>query len=202
MLLIGDAHGRINEYKEIVEYLEGDGIHSILLGELGFQGQHDWFMKSGLDKHNKILFGNHDFFPYLNLSYSLGRFNFIPKYKMFSIAGAFSIDRQYRLAGRDWFKEEEMTFAEEILCGKAYLETKPEIVISHDAPESVVDALFNYSYKFPNGNTTNRFLDTLLKYHKPKTWVFAHHHETKDKIIDGTRFICLDELETLSTDHL
>lgn len=196
MLLIGDCHGLIGQYRNIVEHLEGEGIHSILLGELGFKKEHDWFLNSSLSKHNKILFGNHDYFPYLNNPYSLGRFSEIPRYKMFAIAGGYSIDKQWRLEGRDWFREEEMTCTEEEACFKAYSRCKPEIVISHDGPNTIINEMFNYSYRFPNGERTNKFLDYLLQTHRPKLWVFAHHHKSKDKTLENTRFICLNELQT------
>lgn len=202
MLLIGDCHGLTGDYSDIVRYLDGDGIHSILLGEMGFKQQHDWFIASSYSKRNKILFGNHDYFPYLNKSYSLGRFRPVPEYKMFAIAGAFSIDRQWRTEGRDWFSEEEMGIKDELKCLEVYKDCKPEIVISHDAPLSVVDAFFHYGYKFPNGDRTNKFLDRLLENHQPRAWVFAHHHKSHDEKINGTRFICLDELKTIEVESL
>lgn len=202
MLLIGDCHGLTTDYADKVKYIEGDGIHSILLGEMGFKQQHDWFINSPYSKQNKILFGNHDYFPYLNKSYSLGRFSPVPEYDMFAIAGAFSIDRVYRTEGRDWFREEEMSIGEEIQCLQAYKDCKPEIVISHDAPASVVNEIFHYSYTYPDSQKTNKFLDRLLENHKPRVWVFAHHHDSRDKTINGTRFICLDELETIKVESL
>ena len=201
-LLIGDCHGLLDFYKEIIENLEGDGLHSILLGELGFKKQHDWFLKSPLSENNKILFGNHDYFPYLNREHSLGRFKSIPEYNMFTIAGAFSIDWQYRIEGRDLFKEEEMNCQEERKCFDAYCKAKPEIVVSHDAPDSAIVSLFKYPHRFPNGQKTTDFLQRCLEAHQPKTWVFAHHHKDKDETINGTRFICLDELQTIEVEKL
>ncbi len=197
MILIGDCHGLTSQYEEIIKYLEGDGIQSILLGELGFHNQHLWFLNSPLSKQNKVLFGNHDFFPWIDKPYSLGRFKHLPEHNMFAMAGAFSIDQQHRVEGRDWFREEEMNVAEERDCLKAYLKAKPEIVITHDAPMFVVDKMFNYSYKYPNGQRTNMYFQNLFYQHQPKVWVFAHHHKGKDMIIEKTHFICLDELQTL-----
>ena len=202
MKICGDCHGLIDFYKEKIEHLEGEGIHSILLGELGFKKQHDWFIKSGLAKNNKILFGNHDYWPYLDNEYSLGRYKSLPEYNMFAIAGAFSIDKQWRLEGRDWWKEEEATLDEEHKIQMAYEQAKPDIVISHDAPSSIIIPLFNYGYLFPDGQRTNNLLQRLLNIHRPKVWIFAHHHKTKDQTIDGTRFICLDELQTIDLETL
>jgi hypothetical protein len=202
LLLIGDCHGRLFQYEEIIKYLEGDGVRSILLGELGFKPEHEWFIKSPYSKNNKILFGNHDYFPNLYESYSLGRYSYNPEYKMFCIAGGYSIDKQYRVEGKTWFKEEEMTSREERGCLLAYQKAKPEIVISHEAPELAINKLFNYSYVFPGGSATYKFFDVLLAYHRPRVWVFAHHHDRRDAVIKGTRFICLDELETIDVNKL
>jgi len=174
----------------------------ILLGEMGFKKQHDWFLNSPLSEHNKLLFGNHDYFPYLNKPYSLGRFKAIPEYNMFTIAGAFSIDWQWRTEGRDIFMEEEMDCHEEIKCFDAYCKAKPEIMVTHDAPASVIVPLFHYTYLYPNGQRTNNFLQKCLEIHQPKVWVFAHHHKAKDQTINGTRFICLDELQTIEVEKL
>lgn len=202
-ILLGDCHGMIDRYERIIKNLEGDGIQSILLGELGFQKEHNWFINSPYStKNHKILFGNHDYFPYLNLSYSLGRFKNLPEYKMFAIAGGYSIDQQRRIEGLSWFREEEMNITEEMNCFKAYKKAKPEIVITHDGPMSAIDEIFNYSYKFPNGQRTNMYFENLLCYHRPRVWIFAHHHESRDKVIGNTRFICLDELETLDTEKI
>jgi hypothetical protein len=121
---------------------------------------------------------------------------------MFSIAGGFSIDKQYRREGLTWFEEEEMNSSQEAKCLKEYEKRKPEIVISHEGPDSIVDSFFLYTYKYPGGSRTLKFFELLLRRHRPKVWVFAHHHKSKDETINGTRFICLNELETIDLDKL
>lgn len=43
---------------------------------------------------------------------------------------------------------------------------------------------------------TRTMLQKMFEEHKPELWIFGHHHKSKDEVINGTRFICLDELET------
>ena len=204
-ILIGDCHGRIERYLRILKEADEREEPTMLLGELGFKKEHDWFqgLKLNPDRH-KIVFGNHDYFPYLNKPYSMGRFKSWsePKGTFFSVAGAYSIDKQYRREGVTWFADEEMNLKEQTECLALYEKCKPAYVLTHDGPESVIDTFFNYAYKFPDGNNTNKFYDILLSYHKPKAWVFAHHHKSRDMVINGTRFICLDEMETFNTKNL
>lgn len=37
----------------------------------------------------------------------------------------------------------------------------------------------------------------MLEIHRPKVWVFGHYHIDKDFELNGTRFICLNELSTI-----
>lgn len=204
MILCGDCHGHLEKYLRILTEADEREVPTMLLGELGFKKEHNWFISHKFNLRHKIIFGNHDYFPYLNKPYSMGRFKAWtePKGSFFSIAGAFSIDKKYRTEGVTWFAEEEMSVGEQSECLALYEKFKPSYVLTHDGPESVIDDFFNYTYKFPNGNYTNKFYDTLLHYHKPKAWVFAHHHCSMDKVIDGTRFICLNEMETFDTKNL
>lgn len=200
MFICGDIHGRKEKYvdflREVELYDTTDNLKSIALGELGFKQEHDWFINSSYNKDNKILFGNHDYFPYLNLSHSLGRYKFISDKKIFCIAGGYSIDRIYRKENLTWFADEQMNISEEKRCFNLYKKSKPEIVLSHDGPESIIKYFFNYSIYFENERTT-KFLELCLKEHRPKLWIFAHHHKSKQEIINGTKFICLNELETI-----
>jgi Icc-related predicted phosphoesterase len=41
-------------------------------------------------------------------------------------------------------------------------------------------------------------LHMMFQEHQPKLWVFGHHHQSKDVQINGTRFVCLNELETMT----
>jgi predicted phosphodiesterase len=197
MILIGDAHGQTDELFRILK--KNKEKESILLGELGFKKEHDLYLNyfKFFNNKNKVLFGNHDYWPYINESYSLGKFKYFETEIgfIFSIAGALSIDQQYRHENTTWFKEEELNYIEMNKCIDLYTSSKPKIVISHECPESISDILFDYKNKFPN--ITSKLLDCLLDIHRPSIWVFAHHHKSKNEVIDGTRFICLDELETV-----
>lgn len=190
MLVIGDVHGKVNEYWKIVQ--KNKGNKSIQCGDFGFKTQHDWFLQNIDFNLNKICFGNHDYFPYLNMPHSCGNFQFFEDQSIFTVRGAYSIDQYHRTEGRDWFSNEELNYSEFHDLIDYYLEVKPNVVISHDAPHSIRQTLFGITDK----STTSNGLQAMFENHQPDLWIFGHHHQSKDVNINRTRFICLKELET------
>jgi hypothetical protein len=127
------------------------------------------------------------------MPHSCGNFSFDKKVSIMTIRGGVSTDKHLRKEGIDWFPGEEMTIPEWDSCIKAYRKWRPEIVASHTCPEVAREWLFKIN--IPE-LTPNRMED-CFSYHQPRIWIFGHHHESRDEVIEGTRFICLDELETL-----
>lgn len=192
MLIIGDVHGNFDQYKKIIE----DHDCSIQLGDFGFKKEHDRFLTEVYTEQNKhrILFGNHDYYPYINKPYSLGDYIYLPDEDIFCIRGAYSIDKNSRTLGIDYFPDEEISYTKFDEIFKVYIEAKPNVVISHDAPHIVRDKFFNIK----RYSLTSHILQELLEEHRPSVWIFGHHHTSIKKEIPGyrTKFICLGELET------
>ena len=121
---------------------------------------------------------------------------------IFFVRGAWSIDFAYRTLGRDIWENEELTQDEFERAFQMYSETKPSIVVTHTCPQLLDDHL---EFDFGNGcavkTRTGVNLQRMFDIHKPKLWVFGHHHQEFDKIIDGCRFVCLDELTFLCFDE-
>lgn len=105
------------------------------------------------------------------------------------IGGARSIDKEYRLAGHDWFPEESITEGE--LYGLPDIDV--DIVISHTAPES-----FPITYERVGIDTTgfkdsNRDkLEYVLNLYKPKLWFCGHFHKYQSGVTKGCRWTALD----------
>ena len=76
-----------------------------------------------------------------------------------------------------------------------YIEAKPDVLVTHDGPQSVVTELFHL-FREESIPRTRGWLDAMLTGHLPKICIFGHWHQSRDTIINGTRFIVLDELET------
>ena len=191
LLVIGDGHGKIDPYWKILQ--KHHDIKSCQVGDFGFKKHHDWFLKNIDSNNHKILFGNHDYYPYLNKTHSHGDFNYDKENGIMYIRGAKSIDRSRRLEGRDWFADEEMSYHRMNQCIDLYEKVKPRIVISHDILSSIKKSLFGY----PEENITNKGLETCFNIHRPEKWIFGHYHTSINKTILNTQFICLNELETL-----
>ena len=193
MLIIGDVHTKIKLYHEIIS----ECVESIQVGDFGFQKSWDW-LEANVSLNHKVNMGNHDYIPYLNKPHSLGNWSF--ERGIFTIRGANSIDIHKREEGLDWFRNEELNYQETNDVFDAYLRIKPEIVVTHDCPASVAEILFGMPTSGVNKqffkSTTRELLQGLFEEHQPRLHLFGHHHKSKDMIINGTRFICLAELET------
>lgn len=56
LLVIGDVHGKINEYWKLINKYN---IDSIQLGDFGFKRHHNWHLENVDSSKHKINFGNH-----------------------------------------------------------------------------------------------------------------------------------------------
>jgi len=186
-LLVGDTHGKLSLYNELVTTKNIPDV--VVLGDLGFKKEHDW-LRTYYPKH-KVLFGNHDYYPYKKEDHSLGDFGMFRN--AFFVRGANSIDKHLRILGEDWFGDEELSYIEMQAAIDLYEELRPSIVLSHDCPASVQRKFFGIN----NTSRTAQGLEIMFRIHRPKTWIFGHHHRPTRKQVKGTKFICLGELESL-----
>lgn len=190
---IGDVHGKLEEYRKIILTCEA----SICVGDFGFKKEWLWHYDNVWNRDigsHYINPGNHDWYDYtIKPAASTGNWNYLPWWKIFTVRGADSIDKHLRREGVDWFPNEELSYMEGIEVLDHYLTIKPRIVVSHDCPQKVMERFFGYNEK----STTRQLLQVMFEQHQPELWVFGHHHQHKDEVINGTRFVCLDELETL-----
>lgn len=187
---IGDLHGKHQEYLKLTEKYP----YTCQIGDFGFS--YGILNHVNPTKH-KIFCGNHD-----NVNKSLewphflgdsGPYN-LNGVDFFFIRGADSIDKQYRVPGVSWWANEELNYSQSIKCIDQYLEAKPDIVLAHDFPNHIIPKLFNPNPRFAPSHT-QKLLEELINIHKPCIYVGGHWHCSRDEVIDGTRFICLNELE-------
>ena len=191
--IIGDVHGKINAFFKLMQ--KHKPKHTVQIGDFGFKEDHEWFIKNMPKKFegtHKVLLGNHDDTHYKHYPHSLGDYGVYEG--IFFVRGARSIDRHLRIEGRDWWRDEELETSEQLRCLDLYFETKPRIVISHDAPQVACRDMFGIE----NESSTSKFLQALFEIHKPEAWYFGHHHISKTQEIEGTRFQCLAELELVT----
>jgi len=201
MILIGDVHGKWVEYKNLVSQFPGQT--TIQVGDMGVGFPN----KETLDLPETAFWirGNHDN-PELCRKHPnyLGDYGTkeIDGYKVFFLGGAWSIDRRFRLEGVSWWPDEELSITELNKAFDCYFDYKPDIVITHDVPMAAsqkVLSRFLLPGQLPNlhPTRTGQALSAMFRAYKPKLWVFGHYHGSWSAQIDGTEFICLNELQFL-----
>jgi len=213
--VIGDVH----DFRTGYLYLANQAEYSIQVGDLidGLREpnyNYDWLNQTKLDPaRHGFIGGNHDNYDNIGeAKHNLGDFGFreIPNVgTVFFVRGAFSIDHEFRkefpyrtrdgqLRPRDFWKALEQLNSEQALAAlKLYKEVKPDILISHECPLSVVGEVtsptmaISYGYSDPIIKTdTNQLLQRMHDFHKPKYHLFGHYHKWLLKEICGTVFIC------------
>lgn len=190
ILFIGDVHDKIERYKKLIDFYPD--IPSIQVGDFGFEESHRWHMANVNPGQHKVLFGNHDYYPLLAAPHSLGDFGVTPD-GIYFVRGAYSVDRAERYGGEgvDFFEEEQLSYERISEAVADFEKSHPEVVVTHECPETVR----RIAFRIYNQSLTSNALEQMWRAHKPKLWIFGHHHRSLDKMFDGTRFICLAELE-------
>jgi len=176
--------------------------NTIQIGDLCLVDYSKWTFNSG---NHFFIDGNHECFPALNPDakepYEIVKnLTYIPRGyvsgNVLFIGGAGSIDKRLRLAGRDWFPEEEITQkqVENILN----IKKKIEVVVAHDCPYFLLKEIVYKVYE--NFASSNKALEVIFNRFKPKLWIFGHHHQSIDCEMNGCRFICLNIGESKKID--
>lgn len=187
--VVSDVHQKYKEYLKICSENE----YTVQLGDMGFNYERIW----DLDPEYHVWFpGNHDehcLLENIRPTAYLGRYGIhtLNGVKFFYIGGAWSIDWQRRLPGLDWFHNEELNSWEWEDCEQLYLQSKPDLVLSHDCPS------FIYPHLGINEIITQRtpvMLARLYSLYQPKRWYFSHHHQYKKVNFQSTEFTVLPEL--------
>lgn len=198
--LIGDVHGKVTTYMQRIHKFDA----TIQVGDFGFMT--DWqkiARKKVNSEYHKIVPGNHEDYNFLlneGSPYSLGHFGteYFHGLNFFFVRGAYSIDEDMRIIGISWWQEEQITYIQQEKALTEYIDTKPDIVITHTLPYDVVDNIFPYMGSI-RCSTTSLFQE-MFSVHKPKLWVCGHFHPIKVLMKDilGTKFIILPELGTIT----
>jgi predicted phosphodiesterase len=192
--VIGDVHGKYDRYYKIVRQTERYP-YTVQLGDFGFK----YTTLDKLDPNNhKIIAGNHDNYHILpRYPHYLGDYgnSIVGGIEFFYYRGAYSIDRQYRTVGIDWWENEQLSIDEFMKARQLYRETKPRIVITHDCPQNIAVTMLNPGDRIYE-NMTGWALNELFNIHQPDLWIFGHWHDSRTIQYGNTKFVCLDELET------
>lgn len=205
LLVIGDIHGEYNRYKKIIYDADKLYIKTLQLGDMGFSYKE--LRIYGIDSiHHKFFGGNHDNYDIIEVyqhnigNWGLYNHGFID---FFFIRGGFSIDKQGRTPGKDWWKKEELSYKEMRMCFDLYKKIKPKIMITHEAPCFLSRLLGDRNMLISWGydpdtfcSNTGKLLQACFDVHKPRLWIHGHLHKSNRMVMDGTSFISLAPMET------
>ena len=163
-----------------------------LLGDIGIFPSHPYPSDFG-DKVSMIR-GNHDA-PDLCRKHKnyLGDFGYLANKGIYFISGAWSVDYKQRIPGISWWPDEELSYEQFDTIFKEIPIYKPRIILSHDCPSGIKAELFGFD-KFYRSKTCQA-LDRVFELYQPELWIFGHIHRGKQRKINGTHFVCLQELE-------
>jgi|688.fasta_scaffold254229_3 predicted phosphodiesterase len=194
--IIGDCHQKYRRYHEIIRQKDRHE-YTIQIGDFGLS-KYETLDNVDHTKHI-IIRGNHDNtilaknYPHFLDAYGyMTNFNGI---NFFWYSGAYSIDRQYRTIGIDYFEDEQLSIDQFMKARELYREIKPDIVLTHDCPDFMVPEYIGpYAKRYEN--ITGWALGELYKIHQPKLFIHGHYHVSKTTQYGDTKFVCLNELET------
>lgn len=190
--LIGDVHGHYGKYHNLSRKAQS----TLQIGDFGFE----YTTLSTVDaRRHRIIGGNHDNYDEVNKwPHFLGNWGVhtVDGFgDIFFIRGGLSIDRHLRTEGLSWWKAEELDMAECYAALVEYERVKPNFVVSHTCPTTVIPHVTSFSKLMPS--RTSQMLEQMFAIHQPDRWIFGHFHKSWNKVIDGTLFTCLNELECL-----
>lgn len=206
MILLGDIHGNWNVLNDVLEKYPNEDI--IQVGDMGLGFAYNYAFlnqKTGLwetaglhhdptdfPSNFKYIRGNHDN-PEKCRQYSnyLGDYGFDEKTGIFFVSGAWSIDADNRTPFIDWWPDEELSYVPLLEAFDLYVETKPDIVISHTCPASIARFVLNPQFGDYKGNRTETMLEKMFRNHQPKKWFFGHWHMDKSMVVENTTFRCI-----------
>lgn len=200
-IFIGDVHGKYTQYKRIIK----EHQNTIQVGDMGV-GFIRWPNGDAISNppfdqmvatNARFIRGNHDNPAVCYNHMQCIRDGTIEDGMMF-IGGADSIDKAYRVEGYSWWPDEELSRQELDNMVTKYAQARPEIMVTHDAPQNIAVMIHATLIQLKVPMTVTRTRDTfeqMLAIHRPRIWVFGHWHVSLDYLSEGTRFVCLNELE-------
>ena len=200
-IFIGDIHGKFKQYNKIIKQHK----NTIQVGDMGvgfrtlinYDGAYKYSRNPPhalmVEQNAQFIRGNHDN-PEVCFRHSQWIRDGHVENDMMFVGGAFSIDRQWRHSGEDWWPDEELSDHQFAEIHNIYNVARPACMVTHDCPYFIYPMIHSHHFvDIPS--RTPKALEAMWQIHKPKVWVFGHHHKSFDQIVDGTRFVCLAELE-------
>ena len=205
MRFIGDVHGEFQQYERLIAEVD----QSVQIGDMGIgfrQSNADGVVECPIPPYETMKReGNHRFIrgnqddPGEVIGHELCIADGHIEGDTFYCGGALSANRANRTEGLNWWPGEELSANELLVVRAKYLDNKPKLMVTHDCPHSVAETILRHHQldKTVAPSRSRHSFQEMWELYKPDIWVFGHWHLSMDKIIAGTRFICLDKLEVI-----
>lgn len=227
IILVGDIHGEWDTFDYLLKHHGCENSYIIQLGDwgVGFREKGYEKIKHGrIDRtleekncHLYVFSGNHDspvFFEQTNNPFECKNITFLKDYSelnllgldLLCVGGAISIDRQNRIEGRSYWKDEVFVFDESFDFSKK----KYDVVLTHTRPKSCgAFKGFNNIANWLKYDVTlkddlikeSEQVDLLYQKTRPREWYYCHFHESNLMIVENTTFRCLDINEFYMINH-
>lgn len=228
IFLCGDIHGEIFTFSYLIrERYKIKDSYIFQLGDFGMGFYKEDYYKDSLNRLNEklqldnnhlyVLRGNHDdpsYFKQTNNPFGYENITFLKDYSelnllgldILCIGGAISIDRQDRVEGRSYWKDEVFVYDENFDFNKK----KYDVVLTHTRPKSCgafkgfsniagwlkYDALLKDDLIKESEEVEKVYTKT-----KPQQWMYGHFHQSNFYVDENTSFRCLDINEFYMLEH-
>jgi len=198
MIILGDVHGDIETCRKLAK--ENPKQTIVQLGDLGigfkvpviighksrWEGKPVWQAALSLPANFRFFVGNHDNRDLASdMANCLGDFGEFKK--IFFVSGADSMDKNQRVEGVSWWRNEELTTGQANKCLDLWLQSKAKILVAHDCPQQAAEG----TMLIYDRCITRDLLREMVNRRQPELVIFGHHHKSMRFKIDGVQYICL-----------
>lgn len=195
MIILSDVHANWDRVEQVCRLWPDHTV--VQLGDLGIGWIRTEYVLENSPKNFRFFVGNHDNRTVAStLPACLGNFGEFEN--IFFVSGARSIDQAARIEGKDWWRDEELSYSQSMECLKAWEKSDKEILVSHDTTQSFVER-FMLIY---DRSITRTLLQGMIEARKPKMIIFGHHHRRYEIDFDGIQYRGLAANETFVLDKV
>jgi hypothetical protein len=196
---ISDVHGKWDVYEELCKKY----ANTIQVGDFGMGFEYETRREAPrLSLNHRFIRGNHDSpqkcYSHPNFIKD-GTIETIGSTKVMFIGGAWSSDQYRRTEGKNWWRDEECSYADFQKFLDLYEAEKPDLMVTHDCPSDFAKLYLLGAHKPPYPSVTGNALMVMHNIHQPKNWVFGHWHSDICQEHNGTVFHC--SRDTRLTNH-
>lgn len=199
LIILGDAG--INYYLNYLDYRLKDKIKKCPITLFCIHGNHEERPENINTYITKKFAGGLVYYEedYPNILFSIdGEIYDFNDNKTISIGGAYSVDKEYRLANSKWYPSEQPSdeIKKRVVESLKKQNNEIDIILSHTCPckYEPTEMFLPYIDQSKVDKSTEYFLDEIEKNTKYNKWYCGHYHT--DKEIDKIRFMMhdIDEL--------